>query len=83
AAAVVAWVDGVFRFEDISLEDLARRLERWYDVPFSFREEGLKRRRFSGGFHRHESLERVSRLIGEVVEARFRVSRDTIVVEAR
>ncbi|MDR0766515.1 MAG: DUF4974 domain-containing protein [Odoribacteraceae bacterium] len=79
-AAIAAWKDGVLRFDDIPLEELMRRLERWYDVPFDFRGERLERSLFSGGFRRYEPLERVLHVLGEVNDAVFRVENDTIVI---
>jgi ferric-dicitrate binding protein FerR (iron transport regulator) len=80
---ITAWTGGVFRFDDEPLESLARRLERWYDVPFIFRDESLKVKSFSGGFKRHDSLERVLRLIEEVNDVTFSLRDDTIIIDTK
>lgn len=80
---VIAWKDGVLRFDDIPLDELMRRLERWYDVPFIFRREELKRKSFSGGFRRYERLERVLRFIEEVNDVTFTLENDTIIMDIK
>jgi ferric-dicitrate binding protein FerR (iron transport regulator) len=81
--AVVAWRKGILRFDDLSLEELMRRLERWYDVPFAFRGQGLERKSFSGGIKRYEPLDRVLHMIGEVNDVAFRVENDTIMIYSK
>ncbi|MDR2413573.1 MAG: DUF4974 domain-containing protein [Odoribacteraceae bacterium] len=79
-AEIIAWREGVLRFEDATLEELMKRLERWYDVPFDFRGEELRRARFSGGFRRYDPLPRVLGALGEVNDVIFRVDNDTIII---
>jgi ferric-dicitrate binding protein FerR (iron transport regulator) len=82
-AGAMAWREGILLFDDAPLEELARRLTRWYDVPFAFRDEATRRARFSGGFRRYESLERVLGVLGEVNDISFRVENDTVAIRAR
>jgi ferric-dicitrate binding protein FerR (iron transport regulator) len=81
--AIIAWKDGVLRFDDIPLDELMRRLERWYDVPFVFRREEVKRKSFSGGFRRYERLERVLQFIEQVNDVTFTLENDTIIMDIK
>ncbi|SKB28291.1 FecR family protein [Parapedobacter luteus] len=45
-----AWKDGVLVFQNQSFEEVAQLLERWYGVQVRFRNERLKRYRFTGEF---------------------------------
>jgi ferric-dicitrate binding protein FerR (iron transport regulator) len=80
---ITAWTEGIFRFDDVPLQSLMPRLERWYDVPFLFRDESLKTKSFSGGFKRHEPLDRVLRLIEEVNDVTFSLRNDTIIIDTK
>lgn len=39
AASVVAWKDGVFNFNNVSLEEAMRQLARWYDVEVVYQQQ--------------------------------------------
>ncbi len=45
-----AWVYNKLSFEDERFEDLARKMERWYDLKIIFENEKLKENRVSGSF---------------------------------
>ena len=44
------WIDNKLVFRDESFDELARRMERWYDVDIDITESRLRARRFSGIF---------------------------------
>jgi len=48
--AETAWVYNKLTFEDERLEDLAQKMERWYDLKIIFESEKLKNHRVSGSF---------------------------------
>jgi transmembrane sensor len=45
-----AWMDNMLVFENESFEELAVRMERWFDVQIRFQSEDLKKIRFTGAF---------------------------------
>lgn len=51
----VAWKSGVFNFEDASLEEVMRQIERWYDIEVVY-EKGIPNIRFGGKLSRDVSL---------------------------
>lgn len=42
------WINGVYQFKDESFEELAKKIERIYNVEVIFKEESLKKSLFSG-----------------------------------
>ncbi len=54
----LAWKENTLMFEDASLEDVARLLERWYNVTIVFDNELIKTCRINGKY-KDQSLERV------------------------
>lgn len=42
------WINGVYQFKDETFEELAKKIERIYNVEVTFEEESLKRSLFSG-----------------------------------
>ena len=53
-----AWNHGVLYYENDTLEEVARKFERWYGVTISFSNESIKRC-FIRGEHRDETLRNV------------------------
>jgi len=57
---VMAWKDGVFNFQDATLEEVMRQLERWYDIDVVY-EKNIPRLEFYGKMGRDLSLSTVLR----------------------
>lgn len=57
-----AWRDGKLRFNNARLEDIMRKVGRWYGVEISFQEESLKDLRFGCNFSRYKSIEPILRI---------------------
>jgi ferric-dicitrate binding protein FerR (iron transport regulator) len=57
-----AWKEGKLVFRNDSMEELANRISRWYNVDVEVRGEGLKAYKFRGVFE-DDSLEEVLRLL--------------------
>lgn len=57
---VMAWKDGVFNFQDATLQEVMRQLERWYDIDVVY-EKNIPRLEFYGKMGRDLSLAAVLR----------------------
>jgi transmembrane sensor len=68
---VVAWKNGVFDFEDASLEDVMRQLERWYDIEVVY-EKNIPKLEFIGKMGRDLALSDVLRGL-ELSKVHFRM----------
>jgi transmembrane sensor len=58
-----AWVQNKLVFDNESLLEIAQKMERWYNVEISFRDEKLQKERASGTFENetiHEALNALS-----------------------
>lgn len=54
--AASAWVDDKFNFKDISLSELIKRLENWYDVDITLENPSGKEVNYSGTFKNEETI---------------------------
>ncbi|HEY8388797.1 MAG TPA: FecR domain-containing protein [Parasegetibacter sp.] len=54
----LSWIDNRLTFSDERFEDIARKLERWYDISIQFKSEEIKEYRFTGTFDK-ETIQRV------------------------
>ena len=57
------WKDNKFYFDNIPLRELARRLERWYDVKIILKDPSLKDIYYSGYFKNEETVWQVLAVI--------------------
>jgi ferric-dicitrate binding protein FerR (iron transport regulator) len=59
---VMAWKNGLFNFEDASLEEVMRQLERWYDIEVVY-EKGIPPIRFGGEINKQNTLQDVLQIL--------------------
>ena len=53
----VSWKDGVFSFENKTLEEVMKVLSRWYDTKIIFKNESIKNEEFLGILRKDKKLE--------------------------
>ena len=74
----IAWRNKRFSFENETLEEIARDLERWYNVKIVFTDPALKELVFSGTLSRYGKIDPLLRFFEEGVDVKFSVKDDTI-----
>lgn len=70
-AKVTAWKNGLFNFENESLQTVMKQLERWYDIEVVY-EKGIPEIYFVGKMSRNLSLESVLKTLKDS-EVKFRM----------
>ena len=65
-----AWIQGVFEFDGMPLQDITNRLSRWYDVQFEFR-DNCGEEHFTGAFWKYQPLESFLKDIESVTNVVF------------
>lgn len=81
-AAFVAWKDQRFVFDDEVLEDVLRKLERWYDVEFFIRNASVRELRFTGNLPKYENLDNVLKKLELATRIRFVQKNRVVIVES-
>lgn len=56
AVHAMSWVDNKFDFQNISLTELVKRLENWYDIDIELENAGNKEVNFTGTFKNEETI---------------------------
>ncbi|UYQ91166.1 FecR domain-containing protein [Chitinophaga horti] len=67
----MAWKNGLFNFDDASLEEVMRELERWYDIEVVYA-TGIPRSRFGGEINKQNTLQDVLQIL-EKSDVHFRL----------
>lgn len=70
-ALMGTWRSGYFYFEDMPLEELVVKLERWYQVKFVFADEETKQLRFTGAVKKYRELNYVLKIIEKTKDIVF------------
>lgn len=65
------WKDGVLNFREERLEDLAKKLERWYNVEISFGNEKLKGHLITGTILRNKPIDQIIDVLEMTAPVRF------------
>lgn len=81
---VMAWKNGLFAFENASLQEVMQELERWYGVDIIY-EEQIPDIKFGGMMSKNLTLAEVLRLLKIMAgdELQFNLTKDRILVVSR
>lgn len=71
--AVTCWKDQLLVFNNEPFEDMALKMERWFNVKISIEDAGLKQERFNGKFVHNETVYQVLEVIKRTTPVRYTV----------
>ncbi|WP_279130482.1 FecR family protein [Butyricimonas virosa] len=77
-----SWIEGVFKFDKMTLTDICTRLSRWYNVDFVF-EGDTGNEKFTGGTWKYVSLEEFLSRIEKVTDVSFHFEDKTVIVRPK
>ena len=80
AGIYIAWISGIFEFEEMSLGEITGQLERWYDVSFVYTDSSLREITFTGAADRHRPLNVVLEMIEKLSGVRFELGKEVITI---
>ena len=76
----LSWTRDQFSFSEERLEDLLKKISRWYDVEFVFDDEEIKDYKFSGFMPRYESIDAILQIMEQAANVTFKMNNKQIVV---
>lgn len=76
---VVAWKNGLFQFENASLNTVLRQIARWYDVEVVY-ERDVSADRFQGKLFRNTDINQLLKIL-ELSGAQFKIEGKKIIVQ--
>ena len=77
----ISWTKGEFRFKETSLEQIAKRLERFFSVTFVFEDETVRNKRFTGTFNDRQSVANILKAMKKSTKnMSYRIENDTIYI---
>lgn len=76
----ISWVKGKFAFEDMRLEDIMLKLNRWYDCTVIYTDDSLRNLRFTGAAEKDRSAEYLLELIETITDVKFEIDGENIII---
>jgi transmembrane sensor len=75
-----AWIYNKLSFEDKSFEELAKDMERWYNVKFTFRNRKIMQFHFTGTFI-NETIEQVLEALRFSADFKYTITDGSVLIE--
>jgi transmembrane sensor len=72
-----SWKDGIITFRDTKLEDLAKMLERTYNVHIVFSDDKIKNMRYTGTMLRYKPIDQILDIIEMTSDVKFEIETKT------
>ena len=79
----MSWQEGIFRFQDMPLDELVLKLQRWYNVNFFFANESCRKYHFTGAIRKDVDFKEFIDLIELVTKVQFSVKENTIIISEK
>ena len=76
----ISWKDGVFRFVDMPLSELAKKLSRMYDVSFYFEDSSVAQKRFTGKVDRTTDFEYFLGIIEKTTNVKIEINKRNLLI---
>lgn len=77
----IAWRDGFFNFSNESLAQIAKVLERWYNVDIYIKNESAAQLEFNGSLSKEQNIENILETINNDSVIRYHMEENTIIIE--
>ena len=78
-AEIMAWKDGLFQFDNVTIETVMRQVARWYDVEVVY-ERDVSQDRFQGKIYRQTAISQLLSIL-ELSGAHFKIEGKKIIVQ--
>jgi transmembrane sensor len=78
-----AWRDGKFVFESENLDDIMRKMERWYNVKVFFENQDVKNLHFSARLSRYGNIEDVLYKMEQTTRVKFIIKDNHVIVKSK
>lgn len=78
-----AWTKGKYKFKDEPLVDIARRLEKYYDVQIRIENEELKRMNYTGTFSLDQEIQEILQVMDDEKHYTVRRNGKEIIIKKR
>lgn len=79
---ILDWKNGKFSFKNESLQNIMKKVARWYDVEVEFENEQVRSKTFTGKVSRYDKASEVFKILEMTGGARFKIDGRKIIVSS-
>ncbi|ALL05755.1 hypothetical protein AQ505_09780 [Pedobacter sp. PACM 27299] len=80
ADLAISWKNGEFAFKNETLEEIMKKVSRWYDVEVVFEDPKVKRKIFGGSISKFEKVSKVLGMLELTGDVKFKIDDKKILV---
>ena len=77
----ISWREGIFSFENMSLEMIMKVLSRWYDFEVEFSNPKIKEDNFTGVLRKNQNIEEILNIIKTINDITYEINNKTIILK--
>jgi transmembrane sensor len=77
---LTSWKDDALVFDNDSFEDIAVKMERWFGIPITIKDDNLKNERFTGKFVNKESVYQILDIINRTEPIQYTKKNNAIII---
>ncbi len=78
----IAWTRGMFVFQNEPIENILKAMSRWYNFDYEFKDESLKKQRFTLSLGKYDNVSKILDMISISSNVRFSTNGNSIIVYA-
>jgi ferric-dicitrate binding protein FerR (iron transport regulator) len=82
-SVVTAWKDQLLIFADETFEDMAIKMERWFNMKIRIEDDKLKKDRYTGKFVNNETVYEVLEAIDVTTPIEYIIHEDEIIISRK
>lgn len=75
----IAWKNGLFDFDNVTLPEIMRQIERWYKITTVFNENN-NQAHYIGSIKRASSIQQVLQMLELAGDVKFKISEQTVMI---
>ncbi len=76
-----SWVNGKFQFGEESMEQVLKKLSRWYDFEYTFENEAAKGLHFTGRIDNQQEISSILKMIEVTTSIKFEYEDDVVIIQ--
>jgi ferric-dicitrate binding protein FerR (iron transport regulator) len=75
-----SWMRGKIEFNKENLDEVMRKLARWYDFEYRFDNDEIKELHFTASFDRNSNITNILEILGMTTNVKFEFTENTLVI---
>lgn len=80
--SITSWKNNQLIFDNITLSEMAKKMERWYGINIILKDSSLYKNIYSGKFIYNEPIEQVLDVINRTTPINYTINKNTVIIKS-